>query len=231
MRRDNMYKKYYEKIINELINARMHFRLYKRLQEARNEYLDELNQAPGFFSFTIRAHGDAGLMSVARVLKKQRESITIWKFLDFVESNLELFSAESFTHRMNKDERYEDRVRWHRPVTLNDIETDKNKLDEFKQVIDNIITWRDKRGAHIDEKLALEQADNLKEFSIKLKELEDITEAIANILNRYSVAYDSSTYVVDMLGDYGVEVVLDAVRLDLKERRKRIEELRKQTTS
>ena len=224
MKLESKYEKYYNSIIREMINARMHLRLYKRLEEAREGYLKELNQAPGFFSFTIKAHLDAGLMHVFRVIKKQRSSITIWKFLDFVDSNLEpLFSRDAFSSRKGKDSFYEDRVTGYRAVTTEDVKNDREKLDEFKQVIENIITWRDKKGAHIDEKFALKQIDVSKDYPVTLKELEDITMVIADILNRYSAAYDSSTYAVDMPGDYGVQVVLDAIRLHLEERQKQLE--------
>lgn len=225
---EGKYKHYYNSIIQEIINARMHFRLYKCLQESKKDYLKELNQAPGFFNFTIKAHLDAGLMHVFRVLKKQRGSITVWKFLDFVDSNLELFSTEAFSERKAGSLFYEDQVRNHRPVTHGDVKNDKDKLDEFRQVIENLMTWRNKRYAHIDQKFALGQVDIRKDFPIKLTELEDITMKMADILNRYSTAYDSSTYVVDMAGVYGVEIVLDAIRLRLKERQKQLEEWKRE---
>ena len=87
---------YRELLVQEVRHARMHFRLYKGLQESREGYLKELNQAPGFFGFTIKAHLDAGIVHMFRVLDKHKNAITVWKFLDFVDSNLELFSDAAF---------------------------------------------------------------------------------------------------------------------------------------
>jgi len=210
---------YYKQLIDEIIKARMHLRLYKRLQEAKRNYLKELNQAPGFFSFTINAHRDAGLMSMFRLLKKQDNSLTVWKFLDFVDSNLEpLFSSQAFAHR-NADKWFAKDKDWHHHVlTHEDVENDRNALKEFEKTIENLIMLRDKKVAHIDQKFTLSAIDVSKEFPIKLTELERITAVIADILNKYSVAYDSSTYSVDMSGDYGVQVMLDAIRHDLERR-------------
>jgi hypothetical protein len=224
MKAESKYEKYYNLLIGEIINARMHFGLYKRLQEARKDYFDELNQAPGFFSFTIKAHLDAGLMHVSRLLKKQTGSITVWKFLDFIENNLDLFSTKAFSQRMAKDSFYENQVKSHRPVSLEDVENHRNQLLNFRQVIENIITWRDKKGAHIDEKFGLRQVDVFRDFPIKLAELEELTRAIANILNTYSSAYNSSSYSIDMVGADDVEVVLDAIRVQLEQYEKQFEE-------
>ena len=220
------YERYYNSIIQEIINARMHFKLYKCLQESGKDYLKELNQAPGFFNFTIKAHLDAGLMHMFKVFKRQKDSITIEEFLDFVESNLELFSTEAFSKR-EAGSSYKKQIKNHCPVTPQDVKNDRYKLDGFKQVIKNLMTWRDKKYAHIDKKFALGQIDISKDFPIKLTELEDITTNVADILNRYSRAYDSSTYIVDMVGTYGVDIVLGAIRLRLEEHRKQLEELKK----
>jgi hypothetical protein len=216
------FETYRELFRKELTRARMHFALYKLLQDAKKGYLKELNQAPVFFNFTISAHRDAGLMSLFRLLKKQEASLTLWKFLDFVDNNLsQLFSNEAFSARVPKHWINEGLLSHRKPPTRADIKDDRKKLAEFKEVIDHLITWRDKQVAHIDEQVALSQINIAQKFPIKLTKLEDLTMLMVDIINKYSTAYDSSTYAVDIVPQpegYGTNRILEALRLELKQR-------------
>ncbi len=101
--KEKLFQKYYDRLILETLHARAHLKLWERLEKYKaTSYIDELNQAPHFFTFTTKAHLDDILLTLSRILDKHEDSLSIWKFLNFAEQkqNLEIFSNEAFSQRM-----------------------------------------------------------------------------------------------------------------------------------
>ena len=81
--------------------------LWERFEKYKTtDYIDELNQATYFFNFTIKAHLDDVLSTLSRIIEKHNDSLTIWKFLDFVEQNKDIFSHQAYQKRLSKDPAY-----------------------------------------------------------------------------------------------------------------------------
>ena len=171
-------------------------------------------------------------MTLSRIIRKQEQALTIWKFLDFVESNLEIFSYEAFVQRMKQKPDYEEygeyRVKSHTLITQKEIEEDKQKLLSLEQTIKKLITWRDKVIAHIDEEFLLTGKIISEEYPLQRQQLQEVIDTLFKILNRYSYAYDSSTWVEKFVGEDDVQYVMDSIRFKKEERKKQIEELRRQ---
>lgn len=149
--KEQLFLKYYEKLIWETLYARAHLKLGERLENFKDDYHDELIQAPHFFTFTIRAHFDDSLMILSRILRRQRKALTISRFLDFVEQNSEIFSKEAFSQRMIGKSNYKYEINSHTPITTKEIKEDRQKLTDLQDTVRNLVTWRDKILAHIDE--------------------------------------------------------------------------------
>ena len=223
------FQKYYSELIRQIINARAHLKLWERLEKYKSSYLKELNQAPHFFTYTIRAHLDDALTTLSRIVRKQEQALTISKFLDFVESNSEIFSDEAFFKReREKPNHDEDWVKSHAPITQKEIEEDRKKLRSLEQTVNNLNTWRDKVIAHIDQQFLLTGKIISEEYPLRHQQLEEVIETIVDILNRYSHAYDSSTWLEKIPGEGDVQYVMDFIRFYIQEREKQIEELRSQ---
>jgi len=225
---EEYFQKYYDKLIWQTLYARAHLKLWERLESYKSSHLKELNQAPHFFTFTIRAHLDDALMTLSRIIRKQEGALTIWKFLDFVEKNWGIFSSEAFSQRERRKPDYNEHwVKSHTPITKKEIEEDKQKLLSLEHTINNLIIWRDKVIAHIDHKVVIRNKVISKEYPLKLQQLQEVIDTIFEILNRYSHAYNSSTFLEKIPGEDDVQFVIDSIRFDIEEQNKQIEELRK----
>ncbi len=224
---EKYFQKYYDRLIGQTIDALAHLELWKRLENYKASYLDELSQAPHFFTFTIRAHIDDTLITLSRILDSRRrgDPLNIWKFLDFTEQNCEIFSNQAFSQRMRgKSEHYEYQVKSHRPITQKEIEEDRQKLKGLKQTIDNLITWRDKVLAHVDRKFLLTGKIVSREYPLQRQQLEEVIDTLLEILNRYSYAFKSSTYLEKIPGEDDVQYVMDCIRFYIEEQNRQIEE-------
>ncbi len=231
-RTERYFQKHYDELMWQTINARAHLKLWECLEKYKSNYLKELNQAPHFFSFTIRAHLNDALMTLSRIMRKQKQALTIRKFLDFVESDLEIFSDEAFSKREREKPDYaeygEYRVKSHTAITQKEIEEDKQKLLHLEQTINNLTTWRDKVIAHIDHKFLLTGKIISKEYPLKHQQLEEVINTLMGILNRYSYAYNSSTFLEKIPGEDDVQYLMDSIRLKKEERKKQLEAWKRQ---
>ncbi len=234
--KEKLFQKYYDKLIWETIHARAHLKLWERLEHYRASYLKELNQAPHFFTFTLKAHLDDTLVTLSRILDRRRcgDPLSIWKFLDFVHQNLEIFSNEAFSQRMKQKPDYEKYSKYqdesHTPITQKEIEEDKQKLLSLEHTIDNLTTWRDKVIAHIDRRFLLRGRIVSQEYPLQRQKLEEIIQALVKILNRYSGAYNSSIYAERFLGENDVQNVMNSIHFHIQGKKRQLEALKKQAS-
>ena len=228
---EEYFQKYYEKLIWQTFYARAHLTLWERLESFQFSHLKELNQAPHFFAFTIQAHLDDALMTLSRIIRRQRGALTIWKFLDFVEKNLEIFSNEAFSRRKGNKPNYEERkIKSHIPIAHKRIEEDKQRLLNLQDTINNLIIWRDKIIAHIDHKILIMGKIIPKEYPLQRQHLRQVINTLFEILDRYSYAYDGSTFLKAVPGEDDVRYVMDSIRFEMEERKKQLEALRKRAS-
>jgi len=218
--KEKQFLEYYQRLISEILQADAHFKLWKRLQNYRTDYLEELNQASFFFNFTIRAHLDAALIHIFKFFDKRKDSLSIWRFLDFIEKNLGIFSTESFSQRMVNNEWYETQVNSHIPITFETVQEDRAKLTELECITRSLKTWRDKAIVHINKQFLLDGIDVAKQYPVKVEELEKTITALFGILNRYSRAYNSSTHARSWPGEDDIQAVMDSIRFRIQQERK-----------
>jgi len=221
---EEYFQKYYDKLIWQTLYVRAHLKLWERLENYKSSHLKELNQAPHFFTFTIRAHLDDALMTLSRIIRKQKGALTIWKFLDFVEKNSGIFSNEAFSQRERRKPDYNERwVKSYTPITQKEIEEDKQKLLSLEHTINNLIIWRDKTIAHIDHKFLVTGKIISKEHPLQRQQIQEVIDTLVAILNRYSRAYNSSTFHEKFLGEDDVQSVMDCIRFYIQEQNRGIE--------
>ena len=229
--REEYFQKYYDRLIVEALHARAHLNLWERLEKYKaTSYIDELNQAQYFFTFTIKAHLDDVLLILSRILDRHEDSLSIWKFLDFAEQNLEIFSTEVFRQRMKGNPYYESLIESHTPVTPKEVDEDKQKLEKLEQTVNNLTTWRNKVIAHIDRQFLLSGRIVSEEYPMQLQQLQEVVETLFQILNRYSGAYNSSSYARSYPGEDDVQFVMDCIRFYIEEQNRQIEEALKRQT-
>ena len=228
---EKYFQKYYDKLIWETLFARAHLKLWGQLESFKSSYLHELNQAPHFFNFTMKAHRDDALLTLSRILDKSKgDPLTIWKFLNFIGQNKEIFSTQTFCQRMKDNPYYEDQVKSHIPITPKVIQEDRQKLENLKETMDSLKGWRDNVLAHNDLQFYLKGKIISEEYHVQRQQLQEVIDAIVEILNRYSAAYSSSTFLDKFSGEDDVQYVIDFIRLHIQERKKQLEALKKQAS-
>lgn len=214
---EKTFLEYHDRLRKEIQEAGFHFRLWKRLENYKADYIKELKQAPVFFSLTIRSHFETTLWHIFRVIDKDPRSLHIGKFLNFVRSNLQIFSKEAFSRRMVGSTYYDEQVQSHVAITPEIVQADKGKLEALEPTINNLRIWRDKVFAHIDIEFMLSNVDVAKQYRIEVGQIEDTVNTFFEILNTYRYAYTPERYEERFLGEDDVQTVMNAIRFRIQE--------------
>ena len=220
--KEEEFVKYHERLRDEINIANWHFAIWKYLWNLHKDYIDELNRAPAFFSLTMRAHLLATAMRLNKFFDKPEDNISIYEFLNFAEQNLDIFSNQAFEKRNRGDERYDIAVRIHTErtpkITPELVKEHRQKIEKLPK--HNLRKWRNKALAHIDKKSVLRGVDILKEYPVKIEQVDEIIDTIHDILNHYSAAYDGITWEKDLVLEPGIQEVMDSIRFKTREERK-----------
>jgi hypothetical protein len=214
---EDEFSKYHDKLRSELNTADWHFTVFKYITEVQNNYLKELNQAPAFWSLTINAHLYTVLMCLNRFSDKKEKvkHLHMDNFLDFIEQNLDIFSRQAFERRLRTIDRYDEiTARSYSKVTSEIVNQHRQKLKDLP--ISSLRSWRNTVLAHLDKDSVLQGVDITKKFPIKKKQIEEIIDTLDKILNYYSNAFGSSTWVRGLPIQHGIQYTLDAVRFKLQ---------------
>jgi hypothetical protein len=213
---EETFEKYHQELRQELNNANWHFTVWKYLQELRGTYLEELNQAPSFFGLTMYAHLLAALVRINKFFDKKEQHLSIRKFLDFVEQNLEMFSNEFFEARMRKKGKYETYiVRDHREITHQKVRQDRRRISDLP--VASIRRWRNAVLVHLEAECVVRSVDVMRTYPVKERQIDEIISTLDDMLNEYLVGFDASTWAKDMPIKYEIKAVVDAIRFKLTE--------------
>ena len=216
---ETTFVKYHKALRDTLNKADMHFTICKYLRELRSTHLDELNVAPAFFGLTIEAHLLAALMNLNKFFDKREQHLSIRNFLDFIEQNLNIFSSEAFQARMRSKGRYESYIiKEHSEITLQKVEEDRRKVENLPA--GSIRKWRTEILAHIGVQTVLQDVDIRKEYRVETEHIDYIIGELHDMLNDYSLAYESSQWVKGLPIKYGIKAVVDAIRFQITETRR-----------
>lgn len=198
-------------LANALNHAKAHIEAWSAIEEYRVDHVNELNIAPSFWGLTRKAHLHAGLLNLSILLDKNRRSVSLPRWLDWIEQHLSLFSDDKmFTQRLLRSSRIdedelESRGKIPRKVTREFINAHREKIHSFDTDIEYLKAWRDKVLAHRDADF-LKKGELIEQvYPLLLPRITESLIIFEDILNFYSLAYDSSSYAFNVTFKHGLE--------------------------
>jgi len=177
-----------------------------------------------FFAASQKAHYDAMLAHLFRVLDTNSQSLSIWKFLNYAESNIKIFSTQAFAQRNRKDIDSDNRSKYHVPATVENLKDDRKRLTELEEQLKALRELRDKAYAHADLRLTISNSEvRLRELTIQ--EIEELITTVFEIIQRYSIAYDKSSYSRKWMREDDINDVMEILNESLQEKATRAKRL------
>ena len=219
---------YHDRLRDELNTAFTHYEIAKSLREFSPTRHSEFIEALTFFQVTIDANLFAAVMTINRgFIDKRNDCLQLDGFFALVRENnkLGLFSTPAFKQRQaDRGMNPEDIDHW---ASLHIEITDKMVCEDEERVkslpVTNLKAWRNKKLAHIDKQQAMKNTSVMKAKPVTVKEIDDILTTLDEILNRYRVAYDGTSWRIGLPPiRQQMESLMDAIkfyRLSRKERK------------
>ncbi|MFC1943288.1 hypothetical protein ACFLWO_01755 [Chloroflexota bacterium] len=213
--------RYHDRLWRELDEADMHFSVVKYISNASKEYLEELNQSPGFWGLTMNAHMYSTLMHLNNLFGKEAKEkyLHMRSFLDFVKENLAIFSREAFEKRLRAANRnYELAAEFDLQITCEKVEQDIAKLSILP--IPSLKAWRNRILSHINKNDVAQNTPIEKKYLVKTRHIAEIIDTLDKMLNDYRLAFDFLGTSRGLAIESGIKYILDAIRSDLQIRKK-----------
>jgi len=161
---------------------------------------EEYNEAITFFTLTMDSHLFSTVMNLSRFIDSDSDTLNINIFFDFVKNNLDLFSTQSFKKHLianGRDQNDADHfARSHKPITVEIVEQDQAAIKLLR--VHNIKTWQDKKIAHIQKNFVTAKRDVMRDYPIKINEIDEIINTLHTVLDRYLSAYEGAGWVIGL---------------------------------
>lgn len=206
---------YYDILSRQLINANGHWVIYKYLIDALVEYSREIDVARGFFFLTIQGHYFETIMRLNTFFDLGGDNISIYKLIEFIKQNYDIFSNGAFSRRVTGCTTYNTYMNQHEEIDRRLVDCDKRKLNGLP--LQNLRKCRNRALAHINAEHASFRVSVFKQFPIEREEIDAIIDTIDKILDRYRLAYDADHHNKKTpLLESGIKEVLDSIRFRLQ---------------
>ncbi len=200
------FEEYRQYLQEEAIRLISYIRLYKQLHELRHDRLNEMNIAPAFFQIVIDALFPVIVIWVDKMFSKKSER-GLWNFLTFCEHNCNILEIKELQRRRNyADDHWmlQDR----KSITFQTIQHDKIMINELNS-LSSFKLRRDKFHAHFDKEYFFDREKLSEDAPLIWSDLEAVVKIVKEITNRYSVAYDGSSNLLEPINVTDIRRLLD----------------------
>jgi len=194
------------------------FYVYKRIHERFKDRIDEINLAPCFFRTVIDGLFSVIILWVEKLTSKNSKQRGFCDLLIFIKNNRGIFSVANLRKRRNypKDHWM---VKGRKAPNLSSVNQDIGRLEKLP-ALGSIKIRRNKFHAHFDKEFFYDRELLQDKAPISWRELEKILEILKEILNKYSAAYDGSTFHFPTGNINDIDCILDILY------KKRVEKFR-----
>lgn len=199
---EDQFKKYLTRLIKDADMALSSYGVLKYLNTLEPEKFEIINISPFFWDAIMNALDTDFIISTSKLfdintkLIKSRSDVNILSVLEFAINNFDiLFSSENVKKRygiLSEDDWRNERIHW---LNLDDVKKDLAFVHSLLSKISNILYYRDKSYAHLDNEFVLLPKEQREKNKITYNEIEKLVEDIYELLNKYNVAFDGSKYI------------------------------------
>lgn len=202
---EKKFEEYRASLVFEAQRLVSYIRLYCHLHERMQDRRSEMNIARGFFQVTLDALLAGIVLWVDKLFSRKSER-GFCNFLSFIENNHRMFNISELQRRKNYPNSH-----WilNRPlITFETIQEDRRKIEKIES-LPSFKLRRDRFYAHFDKKYFFNKTKLTEDGPLKWKDLEQIINVMADILDEYSTSYDGQHYPLEPINIKDVDHLLD----------------------
>jgi len=183
------------------------------------EYEKEWVQASQFFGLTQRSHFFDTVIRLHKICENHKDSINIYRLLDFAEENVAIFSTELYERRQRSSGYYNMGIQID---STNHIKVDMKLLKEYRSKFATVANiklrlLRNRAIAHIDTETVKRKIEPFEKYDIDDAQIETIIEDLDSTLNLLSAAYNGQKYDKDLPRlESSMKRIMALIRIGLK---------------
>src|SRR5690606_25668393 len=192
------FEEYLQTLYEELININENLKLWLYVHNFDNGLI--INRAPNFFNRILSALFESVIISLTRLFdsykKIDRSDRNIIRFINFIESNINVFPLDTSqqNNKKSKDKLVGDFIKNHREL-----------INTLNPILDNLFVLRYKYINHFDSKYFNNVSQLLKDYEIKVTDIEKIIKSAEKILDDYSMLYNRSKTDINAIGPMDID--------------------------
>ena len=183
---------------------------YKQLHDSMDKYIEQMNLASSFFQTCFRTIRTSAILWIAKAFD-DRESSSLYRFLEFVRQNIRFLSIEHKMFRTSSPST----APWIRSspeINESVIDSHIDSLNTLLPIVQRIITLRDKYHAHLDRSVINNRKAFVRDNHFTWDELNLFPKKYHEIIEFYSIAYDGESRFTVPINWNDIENLLEPLR-------------------
>lgn len=196
----------------DLTLASAHYQLYKDLRQGFEHHESGFNSAPVFWSWTLRAHIQQALTSLARVYDQQRNALSLRRWLELIEANWDLLKARCFAEPVHSTPFELSTGEASRIPDLQRLKHDIYYATNRNRFVKKLTLFRNNLLGHRSLAHSRRGTDLLEAFPLGFGEVEELLEGAFEVFNIYSEVFRQKFYSREAVGRDDLRVILQSVR-------------------
>lgn len=181
-----------------VFQAKVHFDIFNGLREAWPEYIQEIQNSPCFWNFTMRAHIDAAVLHLCKIYDEDGSALQLTRFLkDSIQKNPNLFNETAFKKRL-KDEPNRDvegLAKYRRNLNHEQLKKELWFCSNDNPLVKNLREWHNNIVAHFNYSEAVNQSEPFHQrCPLLYEDIQKLIDQAFSIVNSYSSLFRASVY-------------------------------------
>jgi AbiU2 len=186
-----------DRLAADIIDAAVFRHLLADLRAIFDAYRREFNESHTFWYLSFQAYSDVVLNRLGRVYVGQKDALSLGRWLEAIKNSPQLF-----------------------PPTLDTVQLDRDiaSVGNKDPLVNKLICLRGNFLAHINWDHAAGGGMKIKDekFDLTWVEMHRVISRATEILNRYSILFNRTSWSMEIAGRHDYKSILNAVRSDLE---------------
>lgn len=195
------YDQYLNRLIEDAQRLDADFRNFTKLWSLLDDYLDEVNEAPGTFMSIINAFRTSTVVLAHRLFDARSDVVSLHELIRIADTHGGVIDWKGGR------------------LSSQDLDAQRNRITAYQDPLDRLRKQRNKAYAHLDKKHVLNREAFAQDFPLVDKDLRGAIELAHNVLQEHHGARFNSHLEMRIVNAVNVKHLLELVRIGRKYRK------------
>ncbi|MQR00980.1 AbiU2 domain-containing protein [Glaciimonas soli] len=205
------FKRLLNGLADDIVGAHIHHKMRKDLIKAADKYPLVMQQSNTFWSTTLKALNLTSFALLAKVYDTDDKSLHLSSWLRTIKENQQLFGDQGFRDRLCENPFVESLAVGSRIPDISVLEIDIVSCSISDPLVKTLVVHRSSTMAHRNARNTARATSIADTYPLSWDDFETLLRRAHDILNRYSVLFEASSYSTNAIGDQDYEYIFQCV--------------------